>query len=275
MGKGKDVGGLDSAVKTNEKELLEKIAKMEETLEDIQRDKKKRDLVGIVGFLLVLAALLIFLSNFFGFAKNKMHDPRFHKELLSSVSGDLKDISENSPNFKLIMRDLRDEILPSLYKQVLARLKKETPKIKGAGKKMASDIKVYLKKDVKNKLINALSESLTDVETVLHKKYPKISVHDLHKVISSAQSTFILEVTGMLDKKLAYVSDDLGSLKASVDQFKQCEEYGSLDPNDEQTLHEVKTQMVESMLELVIYHLNEKKGAELVDASGIAKGGVK
>ena len=106
MGKENEVCARDSVAESSEKDLMEKITTMEEALEEIQRDKKKRSLIGIVGLLLVLAALLLFLSNLYDFAQNKLRDPEFHKELLTTVSEDLKDISENSPNVKLMIQDM-------------------------------------------------------------------------------------------------------------------------------------------------------------------------
>jgi len=70
-----------------------------------------------------------------------------------------------------------------------------------------------------------------------------------------------------------YISKDLGSLKASIEEFKNCEEYKAHDPTNPDTAHHVKVQMVESMLELVIYQLNEQKGK--FPAEPLISGGAK
>jgi hypothetical protein len=248
----------------NEAALLEKIAEMEEALKEIQRFKLKRSVVGIVGLLLVLGALLLFLNNIRNFTKTKLNDADFQQEVLSTLSKDMKKVSETNPNVNLILQDMRNKIIPSLYKQVLERLKKETPKIKGVGKQMTDDLKNYLEKDLKAKLATSLSEAMLEVEDLLRKKYPNLSSKDIDKTLKSAQATFILELTEMLDHKLAGFSDDLGKLRTGMDEFKKCDEYKMLDPKNEDTIHTVKTQMVEAMLELVIYHINPQKGLEKV-----------
>ena len=263
---------------TNEREaLLRKIAEMEDALDDIQRDKRKRSIVGVLGLLLILSALLMFLNNVFSFAGGKMGDSEFHSALASKAIDDLKEVADSNPNVNLIIQDLKTQILPELYKQVLERLKQETPKIKSAGEAMSADIKKHLETNVKRKLVDTLSTSLAELEPILREKYPKISFEQLHSIMNSAKATFILEVTDIIENRLSTVSSDLVTLKSSVEQFKNCDEYKNLDPDNEHTIHAVKKQMVEAMLELVIYHLNEAKGKEPVDPTlvPVAEGGVK
>jgi hypothetical protein len=139
---------------------------------------------------------------------------------------------------------------------------------------MTDELKAYLEKDVKAKLAASISEAMLEVEESLRDKYPNLSSKDIDKTLKSAQATFILELTEMLDRKLAGFSGDLEELRAGVDGFKECEEYKRLDPDNEHTLHAVKNQMVEAMLELVIYHINPRKGQEKV-APMTMQGGVK
>ena len=256
--------------------LLRKIAEMEDALDDIQRDKRRRSIVGVLGLLLILSALLMFLNNVFSFAGGKMGDSEFHSALASKAIDDLKEVADSNPNVNLIIQDLKTKIMPELYKQVLERLKKETPKIKSVGEEMGADIKNHLETSVKRKLVNALSESIAELEPVLREKYPDISLKQLHSIINSAKATFILEITDIIEERLSAVSGDIVSLKSSVERFKNCEEYKNLDPDNEHTIHAVKNQMVEAMLELVIYHLNEAKGKEPVDSTlaPVVEGGV-
>lgn len=256
----------------NDQALVDKLKALEESLEAIEQSKKQRNLVSIVGLLLIILALALFVMNISNFATDKANDSEFHKELLTKLSQDMKEVSTN-PNLQAIIKDLKEEILPNLAKEIAERFKEDAPKFQEKGEGIADNIQKYLEEDVKTKLVKSLSRALLDVEGILKEKYPDIKPEDLKKILDSAQGTFIVEITNIIEDKMHSVSLDIGALKNSVNKFQDCDEYKKLDPRHPDTLNHVKMQMVESMLELVIYQMNPRKGK--VRVSDNAVGGVK
>jgi len=254
----------------NEQELLKKLEALEESLEVIEQSKKQRNLVSIVGLLLIILAIALFAMNISNFVANKVTNSDFQKELLTTLVKDMKEVSRN-PNLQAIMDDIKSEILPNLSKEIIERFKKDAPEFQEKGENMVKNIQDYLENDVKKKLVKSLSEALLDVEGVLKEKYPNISSEELQKILKYAQDTFIIEITNVIEEKLNSVSIEIGALKHSVNNFKECEEYKKLDPLNKDTLGHVKLQMVESMLELVIYQINPTKGQDQVHVTGGTK----
>lgn len=255
----------------DQQELVAKLKVLEESLDAIEQAKKQRNLVSIVGLLLIILAIALFVMNISNFAKEKAKDSDFHKELLTKLSADMKEVGDN-PNLQAILADLKGEIIPHLAKQIVERFKKDAPKFQEKGEDVAKNLKHYLETDVKEKLADSLSKSLIDVESILKEKYPNIKPEDLKKIIDSAQAIFVIEITNIIEAKLDSISVEMGALKHSVNKFKDCEEYKQLDPQNPDTLSHVKLQMVESMLELVIYQINSQKGKlRVTDTVGGAK----
>lgn len=245
------------------KALQEQLKVLEDHLEAIEQAKKQRNLVSIVGLLLIILAIALFVMNLSNFVKEKSQDQAFQKELLTKIGEDLKEVKKN-PNLQAMMNDVRSEILPLLAKEIVARFKKDAPKFQAKGEDFAKEMQDYLENDVKSKLIKSLSTSLVDVEAIIKEKYPNVSADDLKKVLDIAQAEFIIQITNIIEERINSVRLDIEDLKASVAKFKECEEYKQLDPNHPDTLNHVKLQMVESMLELVIYQINTQKGEVIV-----------
>ena len=253
---------------SNNKALQEKLKTLEGHLEAIEQSKKQNNLVSLVGLLLIILAIALFVINLTKFVKERTHDKKFRKELLTKFSEDMKTIKGN-PHLQGMMEDLKSEIIPYVSKQVIECLKKDTPKFQAKGKDFANNIQNYLEKDVKAKLVKSLSKSFLDIESIAREKYPNIPPEDLKKVVDSAQNAFIFEITHLIEERLDSIRIDLDALDDSVNKFKKCDEYKKLDPTRPETLSYVKLQMVESMLELVIYQINPQKGkVKVVDTFG-------
>jgi len=246
-------------------ELLKKIRVLEKALDSIEESRKKKSMISIIGLILVLLGLLLFFVNLKSFAAKKLNDAEFQNELITILRNDLKDMLKENSNITLMQQDFKEKVLPYVSQQILDRFKKDVPKFQEVGENFADELKTYLNNDVKEKLIKALSESLVEVEATLKEKYPTMKIEDLHKIIKDARHVFIIRITDIIEKKLDYISKDLGSLKSSVDNFKNCEEYKQYDAKNPNTAHKVKIEMVEAMLELIIYQLNDEKGQRSVE----------
>jgi predicted hydrocarbon binding protein len=253
--------------------LLKKIEVLEKALNSIEDSRKKRNMVSLIGLILLLLALVLFFINLKNFASEKLNDAKFQNELITTLRNDLKDMLNENPNITLMQQDFKEKVLPYVSKQILERFKEDVPKFQEAGENFADELKVYLNNDVKDKLIKALTESLVEVESVLKEKYPTMKVEELHKIINEARHIFIIRITRIIEKKLDYISKDLASLKTSIENFKNCKEYQKHDPLNPHTIHNVKIEMVESMLELIIYQLNDEKAQRPVES--LTAGGVK
>jgi len=253
--------------------LLSKIKVLEDALDSIEQSRKKKNMISLIGLILVLLGLILFFINLKSFAAMKLNDSNFQNELMTIIRNDLKDMAKNNPNITLMQQDFKEKVLPYVSQQILNKFKEDVPKFQEVGENFADELKDYLNNDVKDKLIKALSESLVEVEAVLKEKYPTMKVDKLHKIINEARHIFVIRITNVIEKKLEYISKDLTSLKRSIENFKACEEYKIHDAKNPNTAHHVKIQMVESMLELIIYQLNDEKGQRIVEP--LTAGGAK
>ena len=71
-----------------------------------------------------------------------------------------------------------------------------------------------------------------------------------------------------LEQRLDTALDDITKLNESFEKLKDTEEYKKLDPK---MIGEIENHLIESLLELAIYHINPKRGA----LPAVSKGGAK
>ena len=256
-------------------ELLGKIKVLEEALESIEQSRKQKTMISLIGLILVLLGIFLFFLNLKSFAVKTFADEANQKELILKMYDKVVAIGKHNDNLKFMKKEFREDILPYVSQQIIAKFKEDAPKFKKEGKEFAVELENYLNEDVKEKLVKALSESLVEVEVVLKEKYPNITPDELTKVLDEARRVFVVRITEIIQKKLDYISKDLGSLKDSIDEFKNCPEYKAHDPRNPETNNHVKIQMVEAMLELVLCKLREQGEIEPFILSPGVTGGVK
>ena len=244
----------------NSEELLKKIQQLEEMIIGIEQSRKKKGMVSMIGLILVILGILLFFVNLKSFAANKLSDDSFKEELATILRKDLQELAQNDPDILQLRKDMQKEVIPYVAKEIIKRFKKDMPHFQKKGEDFAAELKGYLEKDIKQRVVRALSESMVEVEKIMKEKYPNITVEQLHKLLKDAKLIFIHEISNAIEKKMAGIYDDIDLLKSSVYKFKECSEYKQLDPQNPETSHKVKVEMVEAMLELVVYHLDEQKG---------------
>ena len=239
--------------------LMKRLNTLEKDLAAINSAKKQKTIFSLIGATLVLIALIMFLMNISHFFKEKVNSPEFRSKILKQGIADMKDLKTN-PHLQNVIHDIKNDVLPTLAKEVIKRFKEELPAFKAQGNDFLKELKTYLETDVKQRIEKSLLAYLVKVEGTLKEHYPNLSVDDLNKIIESSQAVFIIELDKVIQSKLDIVQDDLLVLKRSKEQFKFCPEYKALDENNPHSVAYAKQQLIVSMLELVIYHIDPERG---------------
>jgi Tfp pilus assembly protein PilN len=239
--------------------LMKRLSTLEQDIIAINIAKKRKNVFGLIGGILIILALVMFLMNISSFFKNKVNSADFRNKMLKQGLADMQDLKSN-PNLKKAISEIKNDVLPALAKEVITRFKAEIPSFKAQGDDFLQELKVYLEKDVKERMEKSLLAYLVKVEGTLKDHYPDLSVDDLNKIVKSSQAIFIIELEKVIQNKLKIIQDDLVVLKTSKEQFKLCEEYKSLDASNPHSVAYAKQQLIVSMLELVIYHIDPERG---------------
>jgi hypothetical protein len=246
----------DSPKKTNgEDELLASISRLEADLQEIEKARKQQALIGRVGVILILFAILLFVWNMWNFSKSLVKSENLDR-LGQQFSRDMQDLAKD-PEVRKMQENLVKQVIPDITNQIIERFKKDIPNFRKKGERVLANLQIYVQGYLKEELEKALAESVVQLEKELHATYPKISADKLEKVMKSAEATFIEQITAAIEKRMEMIYEDLDKAEKTLDKFSSLDDMKQL---SKQTQDQVKLGLIEALLELGIYEINPARG---------------
>lgn len=236
----------------NDGELASKLASLETQVTELAALRKRRSMVTLVGIILLILIIGLFISNIVNFAKKYPTD-----ELAVELQKNMVQIAQ-SQDVKDLTQELTEEVLPAFKKAVADKFKDEMPKLRAQALQATQNLAGHFENEMKVKLTSLLAEALGSLEKEIINRYPNISTRRVETVIKAAQIQFINELSDLMDARLKRSYNDLASLKESLDILKKDPMYNNLRKD---SVGEVENDLIEAMLEICIYNINEKKGA--------------
>ncbi len=234
-----------------DKNFDQELNTIETSLARIDKLRKQQFAVAVGGIILILLVLTFFFSSLMAFFQG-YNTQLLLKELYanSSIISQSDELAEVQNNFKEIF-------LPAYKREVGAALQEAMPDIKKKMLESAQDLGIFVKTDIRQRLTQRLTKAMKKIEANVVKSHPNISSVELHKALQEANTHFINEVTAILDKRLKLAQQKLALLDQSFKQYKSTPEYAELRGMDND---KVENKLVETFLELWIYHLDPQKG---------------
>lgn len=242
-------------------ESLVRLAEIEKNIADITSLRKKQFFINLGGMFAMAVIIAAFLGNLFSFAQNYDTDT-----LLNELTQQAEEIAA-SPQSQDMMRELQAEFLPLYRDELLKQITARGPELRKRSLEMAGNLETYLRKDVHKRLETELTSALDGLEKDLIKRYPglDLTAAQIEEVFNHGQARFLEETSRHMQTRLDSAMQELAVLQAKFNQFKDTPEYKEL---KKEHVDEIQCRLLESMLELWIYHLNPSKGNRLAYVGG-------
>lgn len=236
-----------------------KLEAIEKTINRIDKIRRKQFLVTVGGMILIILVMAVFIARLADFVRNYNS-----QQLLEEITNN-STIITHSPELRSLSRDFQEVFIPTFKKELATSFENNMPAFKDEIFKSAKDIEVFLQQDVRNKILFRLSESLNKIEKGILSKHQGISAKELESAFNEVNTHFVEELTGVMDKRLAAAKEKLVMLDESFKRFKDTPEYA-----DAKILGtgEVEGKLLETFLEIWIYHINPEKGMGKADVKG-------
>jgi hypothetical protein len=237
-----------------------KLEVIEKSISRIDQIRKKQFFVTVCGMILIILVMAVFVASLADFIRN-YNSQQLLEEITKNSS-----IITHSPELRTLSRDFQEVFIPTFKKELSASLESSMPAFKDEIFKSAKNIESYLQQDVRNRILFRLSEALNKVEKGILSKHPELTAKELEKAFNEVNAHFIDELTGILSKRLAVAKERLVMLDESFRRFKDTPEYAEA---QQMGAGEIENKLLETFLELWIYHLNPQRGMEKAfDAKG-------
>lgn len=245
----------------SEEDALDRILKQSAELDVLRR---RQTLFACLGVVLILAILILFLRNLADFAAS--FDSRGLAE--KTMSAAVKDLSRDH-ELEGMKGDFREVFLPALKDEFKEQLKTGLPKMQDAVASERSLLSVHLRDTTRARILARLQKSFADAEGRLVAKHGSAasSSSDLEKALKQTENMLLAETEKQLKVRLDDAMDSLSTLNGSCLALKDLLEYKEFQALPQQ---DIESRMLESFLELWIYHVNPARG----DLPAAQKGGI-
>ncbi len=244
-----------ASAKGDQAEIQKKLDQMAEELKQVAGKRKVRATISVIGLILIICAIALFVIQLVGYYQNFDYDV-----LLQSARAQAKFLSE-SQEVRDIVKEAKTNFLPAYRAAVIKEFNKEMPQFNKAIETTLDNLEKYLNTTVKDRIAQQLTDSLVQVEKQLLENYKKqdIPPEKISQVIEEGKKNFMNEVAKVLEKRLAQIQLHLADLQANFDVLKQDPKYKKLLAQPSMA-GDVQSRMVETLLELCIYNLNDERG---------------
>jgi len=242
----------------NWEQFNKELGEIEISLEHIDKTRKKQFAATAAGIVIILLIMAFFFASLTSFVRG--YDS---KMLLHELSNNASIITESN-ELTEVAKSFREIFLPAYKKELSAALESEMPKIKQKMHDSATELGTFIKTDIRQRLTKRLTKAMKKIEQNIIAKHPNISPEELHQAFTEANNHFVKAVTEVIEKRLKLAHTKLALLNENFKQYKSTPEYAALKGMDSDA---VENKLVETFLELWIYHLNPQKGAQPVEGA--------
>jgi len=250
-----------AAVPFSEEDALDRILKKSAELDVFRR---RQSLFACLGVVVILAVLVLFLRNLIGFGKS-FDSRKLAEETVTVAMNDLAQDHE----LKAMKEDFCNVFVPALKSEFKAQLKDGLPKMQDAVEAERVRMSAHLQDVTRERILKRLQASFAKTEARLVAKHGAAapSSADLEKALKKTEESLVAEMEKQLKTKLESSMKSLSELNDTFLAFKNEDAYAEFSAMPQK---EVENRMLESFLELWIYHINPDRG----DLPAAQKGGI-
>lgn len=250
-----------AAASSSELDALDRILKKSAEL-DVYR--RRQSLLACLGVVLILAILILFLHNLICFGTS--FDSR--KLAKQTVSVAVRDLAKDH-ELMALKEDFRNVFIPALKSEFEAQLRDGLPKMQEAVEAERVRLSDHLQNSTRERILLRLQKSFAETESRLVAKHGAAapSSADLAKALKQTEDSLLSDTEKQLKTRLEKALKSISELNNSFLAFKDQPEYAGYTALPQKDL---ESRMLESFLELWIYHINPDRG----DLPAAKKGGI-
>lgn len=252
MAEGKD-GGIQ------EKELLERLARIEDKIRNQDKLRTQQRVYSVIGVLLILLFFGVFIYRIgaqINWYRTTLKDPLQRTVLLNQIVADSHAQELLAAEGQLFLSQMRSQVLPEVQAAVAAEAQRVMPDLRNAVLEMGGRLQDKTRKEIEEKLVEAMIRSFEAMEKDLQKTFPEFSEKDIEEQLTRNKDYFVAELHDMIEDRLAGLQASLESLKTIVGNL------GNEVDKEGLTSDQVEALFLDAVLELLAYELKPELGNE-------------
>ena len=247
--------GKSSSQSKRELETLEKLENLEDKIKNFNTIQKRLKFISLSGVLLTCVLMATFIYRLYDYFVH--YD---YKKVMDQVSVEAKAVVQ--PEIDMFLAELRTDLLPVFFDHLIVGFKESTPEFRESTLKLADnlgrEIRVRAEERFLVSLISSIEKSGEEIEEI----FPDFSSEELEKQIGKSIDFYMETLHDSLEERIALASSSLIDLKNTAEALGQSTSSDSYPP---QSSSEAEEQLLEALLDLVVYQIKPEMGIELAE----------
>jgi Rad3-related DNA helicase len=164
------------------------------------------------------------------------------------------------PELEMFLTDLRTELLPTFSSQLTAEFQKRMPELKDTALELAHNLEDKIRLRAEERLIQSMIKGFETSETEIQLIFPAFTSENLEKQIGQSMDYYVDNLHDSLEERISYISSSLDALKATIREVGKSDD---MKPHLPKTKEEAEEQVLDSILDLVVFEIKPALGDEL------------
>lgn len=247
----------DQDTSREQAELIRKLEHLERQIRQHDESQKSLRYISLTGVMLILMLFIIFIYRLVNYGMNYEY-----QVLLERIAADSVTIIQ--PEAEILVRDLRDELLPKFTKELSNEIERSLPEIRSSATALGATLSEKIKQRAEERLLETMISSLEGSEDEIKSIFPDMSAEELERQIGNSIGYYVEELHDVLEDRVAFVAASLDGLKSAVEQLEHSEGAEHFIPK---TRTEAEAQLLDALLDLVVYEIRPELGDQVAKPS--------
>lgn len=241
-----------------EQDLIGQLQGLQESLLELRKKRTQSTIVGAVGFVVIMAVLLVFMANLHSYATTYPQD-----ELTRALGIEAEKLL-GSPETLALGETLRQQATQTLVPAVTKQLEAELPQFHQEIQAQFADMEQFLNNEISQRATQQLAKTAQTIHVSLLQEYGKLPVDGIQKATAAAQVEYVKQLQTMLNSQLQRVAGNVQGLQDSLTNLARDPGYAAL---QQATPEQLQTNFYAAILELAAYNLKQEQADALPKAA--------
>ncbi len=242
--------GNNESQSKEEGALLKRLQSLETKIKEHDETQKMLRWISLTGILAILTCFGIFLYRLYDYGKNYQYQVLAQKVAAESVN-------IIRPEAEIFIRELRDDLVPEFTKKLSSEINKSMPVIKSKALDLSEDLKVQVRKQAEERLLESMISSLENSADDIKNVFPEFTPEDLERQIGQSMGFYVERLHQVIEERLAFITSSLEGLKNSTEKLKESEQFSELMPD---SVNQAEEQLIDALMEIVVYEIRTELG---------------
>ena len=237
-----------------EADLLQRLQGLESQIKEHDESQKKLRYYSLIGIGLITCLMLLFVYRLYNYVEN--YD-------IQKVADNLRKEAPKvlQPELDALVYELSTEVFPIFSDHLVAKYKESMPELRNAAMILGEQLEGQVRERAEERLLDSLVIGLEDSSEEIKNIFPDLSSEVLEEQIGKSMGYYVERLHDSIEDRIALVMASLEDLRSSARQISKTEGLEDLVPTNS---GEAESELIEVLLDLVIYEIKPELGLELV-----------